>query len=172
MNAATQAILFDWGDTVMQVFPDEDGPMIAWTRVQAVAGVRDAIEKIGGSARIALATNAVDSSEDTIWRALARAELDGLFDRVYCFRGVGHRKPSVQFFEAVLRDLGTAPGRAFMVGDDFAADVKGANAVGMAAVWYAPGATERRTGERYRTIHVYAELPDALAALGFEFTAD
>ncbi len=165
---AKQALLFDWGDTVMRVFPDETGAMANWRRVAAMPGLQAVLEGLHGSAELALATNAVDSSAAAIRRALARAGLDDLFDRVYCFRDVGHRKPSLAFFEAVLQDLGISPHDAFMIGDDFESDVVGANAAGLAAVWYAPHTTEQRTGERYRTIHAYAELPEALAALGFD----
>ncbi len=168
---AKQALLFDWGDTVMRVFANETGAMVNWRRVAAMPGIQAVLEGLYGSAEIALATNAVDSSEAAIRRALARAGFEALFDRVYCFRGVGHRKPSLAFFEAVLEDLDISPRDAFMIGDDFESDVVGANAAGLAAVWYAPDTTERRTGERHRTIHTYAELPDALAALGFGQTA-
>ena len=166
-----QALLFDWGNTVMRVFADETGAMVSWRHVAAMPGLQAVLEGLHGSAELALATNAVDSSESAIRRALARAGLDDLFDRVYCFRDVGYRKPSIAFFEAVLQDLDISPRDVFMIGDDFASDVVGANAAGLAAVWYAPHTTERRTGEQYRTIHAYAELPEALAALGFDQTA-
>ena len=164
----SQAILFDWGDTVMRVFPDETGPMDGWRRVEAMPGIHDVLRSLRGSAQIVLATNAVDSSEDAIWRALGRADLDRHFDRVYCFQGVGHRKPSIEFFDTVLRDLGVDSARASLVGDDFERDVAGANAAGMAAVWYAPDISERPMGERYRTIHAFSELPAALVELGLD----
>ena len=151
----SQVILFDWGDTVMRVFPDETGPMEGWRRVEAMPGIHEVLRSLMGSAQIVLATNAVDSSEDGIWRALARADLDHHFDRVYCFQGVGHRKPSIEFFDTVLRDLGVDSARASLVGDDFESDVAGANAAGMTAVWYAPDISDRRMGECYRTIHAF-----------------
>ncbi len=36
-----RAILFDWGDTLMRVFPEYDGPMYAWPRVEAVEGTAE-----------------------------------------------------------------------------------------------------------------------------------
>ena len=167
----SQVILFDWGDTVMRGFPDETGPMEGWRRVEAMPGIDEVLRSLMGSAQIVLATNAVDSSEDAIRRALARADLDHHFDRVYCFQGIGHRKPSIEFFETVLRDLRIDSAHAWLVGDDFESDVAGANAAGMAAVWYAPDLSERRTGERYRTIHAFSELPAALIELGLDLIA-
>ena len=165
---AKQAILFDWGDTVMRVFPDEEGPMASWCRVESTPGIVPVAAALRHSASIALATNAADSTESQIWEALARGGLDDLFDSVYCLRGVGHRKPSGEFFDAVLADLRVERSHAFMVGDDFAGDVEGANAAGLAAIWYAPQSAVKPVGPAYRTIHQFAELPAALVDLGFQ----
>ncbi len=102
---------------------------------------------------------------------LARGGLEDLFDNVYCLRGVGHRKPSGEFFHAVLADLRVERSHAFMVGDDFAGDVEGANAVGLAAIWYAPKSAVKPAGPAYRTIGQFAELPAALVELGFQHRA-
>jgi len=63
--------------------------------------------------RIALATNAAASKEDEIWQALARAGLDRLLDKVYCYRTIGHKKPSREFFNYILRDLRWAENLCF-----------------------------------------------------------
>ena len=34
----TRCLLLDWGDTVMRVFPEYEGPMLTWPRVEAVEG--------------------------------------------------------------------------------------------------------------------------------------
>ena len=151
--------------------PDETGPMEGWRRVEAMPGVLEVLRSLTGSAQLVLTTNAVDSSEEAIWRALARADLRRHFDRVYCFQRVGHRKPSVEFFDTVLLDLGIDSAHTWMVGDDLERDVAGANAAGMAAVWYAPDISERPMGERYRTIHAFSELPGALVELGLDLIA-
>ena len=130
-----QCVLFDWGDTVMQVFPEYPGPMENWPRVEAVPGVREAIVGIRRHALVGLATNAADSDEQSIRRALRLAELDALFDHIFCFDTVGHRKPTETFYRTVLGNLGLPAARVYMVGDDFEVDVMGANAVGIRAVW-------------------------------------
>ena len=89
-NREARCILLDWGDTVMRVFPQYEGPMFEWPRVEAVDGIQEAFAKLQAYWTIALATNASDSEEPAIWSALARVGLDRFIDRVFCYRGVGH----------------------------------------------------------------------------------
>jgi FMN phosphatase YigB (HAD superfamily) len=96
---------------------------------------------------------------------LARAGLDELFDRVYCFREVGHRKSEPAYFQHVLDELGVSPNNAVMVGDDFEADVASANRSGIRAIWFHENATERTAGPLNRTIHGLRQLPEALESL-------
>ena len=56
-----QCVLFDWGDTVMRVFPEYSGPMEFWSRVEAIQGVGEAIAEIRGDALVCLATNASET---------------------------------------------------------------------------------------------------------------
>lgn len=162
---ATRCLLLDWGDTVMRVLPEYEGPMFAWPRVEVVDGIRETLTELRPDWTIALATNAADSEEHEIWSALARVGLDELIDRVYCFRAVGHRKSAPAYFQHVLADLGVDPDDAVMVGDVFEADVVSANRCGIRAIWFHESATERTTGTFHRTIHDLLELPEALELL-------
>ena len=99
-------MLFDWGDTVMRVFPDCRGPMASWPRVEVVPGIRQALRALRPHAVIGLATNAADSEPGEIRAALARVRLAASFPRIYCYRALGVRKPSPEYFAAVLADLG------------------------------------------------------------------
>jgi len=159
-------ILFDWGDTLMRDFPEFSGPMIEWPRVEPVEHASDALAGLHKTWMLALATNAVDSNEEEIWAALARVELNRFFDRVYCFRKIGHKKPSPEFFGYILNDLGLDRSSVFMVGDDFDTDVIGAIRCGIRAVWYNEQSTEVRKAEMYQTIHDLRSLPEALNTLG------
>jgi len=149
----------------MRVFPEYEGAMFAWPRVEAVAGIKEVLARLQQDWTIALATNAADSEELEIWSALARAGLDRLIDRVYCFRGVGHRKSAPEYFEHVLEDLGIEPNHAVMVGDDFEADVSSANRVGILAIWFHEHGAETKTSAMHRTIHDLHELPETLDKL-------
>ena len=164
-NRETRCLLLDWGDTVMRVFPEYEGPMLAWPRVEAIEGITEALATLRPDWTIALATNAADSEEREIWSALARAGLDQLIDRVYCFRGVGHRKSAPEYFEQILADLEIEPNRAVMVGDDFEADIVSANRSGIRAIWFHEDGTDDKTGAMHRTIHDLAELQETLEML-------
>jgi len=158
-------LLLDWGDTVMRVFPGYDGPMYAWPSVEVIDGVADVLEGIRGVMLIALATNAVDSDEKAIWKALQRAGLEPFFDRVYCFRRIGHLKPSPAFFRHVIRDLHLNPSQVVMVGDDFEGDVLGANKAGIPGIWFNERTNDVRTGNLFHTIHDFQSLPAVLEDL-------
>jgi putative hydrolase of the HAD superfamily len=158
-------LLFDWGDTLMRVLPDCDGPMSTWPRVEALPYVEDTLTRLRADWLMALATNAAASEEDEIWKALARVGLDRLLDKVYCYRTIGHKKPSREFFDYILRDLMLGRESVFLVGDDFEADVMGANRCGIRAVWLNERSDETRVGEMYRTIRDFRDLLKALEKL-------
>jgi putative hydrolase of the HAD superfamily len=159
-------ILFDWGDTVMRVFPELEGPMASWPKVEAVPGVAAVLEVLGPRATLALATNAADSTEAEIREALDRCGLSEPFDRVFCFRGLGYRKPSPAFYRSILDQLALPPGAVAMVGDSLEGDVLAAVELGLAGVYFDPAGEGSPAGDRYRTIHAMDELPSALRELG------
>ncbi len=132
-----QCILFDWGDTIMQVL-GYDGPMATWPRVENVPGVEAALAALHRHYRLALATNAADSGRDLVSQALARGDLDNYLDLIVTAHELGARKPEPAFYVAVLRDLGCTPENAAMVGDDYQADVIGAKRAGLKAIWFNP----------------------------------
>ncbi len=80
---------------------------------------------------LALATNAADSDEQDIRAALRRVDLDRWLDKIYCFKKIGFRKPSPEFFAYILEDLGLPREQVIMVGDDYVADVLGARQCGL-----------------------------------------
>jgi HAD superfamily hydrolase (TIGR01549 family) len=66
---------------------------------------------------------------------LAGLELDRHVDFVLPSGAVGVAKPNPAFFAIALDAAGVAPADALMVGDSYRADVRGAWAAGMDAVW-------------------------------------
>ena len=165
MSREDQCLLFDWGDTLMRVLSDYDGPMVAWPRVEALPHVPDVLTQLYPDWRMALASNAAASTEEEIWKALGRVGLDRLLDRVYCYHTIGYKKPSREFFDHILRDLKLDKESVFLVGDDFEADVLGANRCGIRAVWLNERNGEARSNKMYRTIHDFRDLPKALQEL-------
>lgn len=163
-----QVVLMDWGDTLMRNFAHFSGPMALWPRVEAMPGAAEALAALRGRYRVVLATSARDSDAVLVRAALARVDLAHLVDAIYTFREVGVRKPDSAFFLTVLRAEGCSPREAAMVGDDYWADVVGAKAAGLWAIWYnPPGEPAPSYAETLPdlTIRHLADLPTALAAL-------
>lgn len=156
-------VLFDWGDTLMRVFFEYPGPMKDWPRVEILPGALEMLALLAPDWGLALATNAADSDEADIRAALDRVGLDRLLERIYCSRRIGCSKPSADFFRSILDDLSLPPDQVIMVGDDFEADVLGANAAGIRGIWYNTRDKRSRSARLHCTVHDLAELPALLA---------
>ncbi len=85
--------------------------------------------------RVRLAVCSNFSHGETARFVLEQAGLLAHFDPVVISDEVGIRKPRAEIFEAVLERLGVEPGDVIHVGDNLAADVAGAAALGMRTAW-------------------------------------
>ena len=80
-------VLFDWGDTVMHDDLALTVPMVEWSTIEIIEGIEDVLKDLHSSGRrMILATSAAISDEGQIRGALARAELDSYFSKIYCFK--------------------------------------------------------------------------------------
>ena len=68
-------------------------------------------------------------------KLLKTHDLDKLFDAVVVSGAVNKRKPSPEIFEHTLKALGVSASETVFVGDTLDADIEGAKAVGMKAVY-------------------------------------
>ena len=157
-----RVVLIDWGDTLMKDFTEYEGPMVSWPRIESVEHADEVLRTLRIDYLLALVTNAADSDEEDIRAALDKVGLGSLLDRIYCYQGVGHKKPSSDFFKCILDDLGLEPTQAVMVGDDFEKDILGANRCGIKAVWFNPQSSDIQTGDMYRTINDLRSLPGVI----------
>ncbi len=89
------------------------------------------------SAGLTLGVLANSPHGDMVRRRLSEAGLSDSLEAIVCSGDVGYRKPHPAAFKAILREMGVQPADAVMVGDDPIADVEGARAAGMRAVWVA-----------------------------------
>ena len=160
-----KCLLFDWGGTLMKELPGFKGPMVNWPKVEVIEEAPLVLSELHKNWMLAVATNAVNSNEEQIWAALDRAGLKGFIDKVYCYRAIGQKKPSPQFFSYILNDLGLDASKVFMVGDDFALDVLGANGCGIRAIWLNQNSDEERKAAMYQTVHDLKSLPNALTMM-------
>lgn len=116
--------------------PAEDGPMHKWSKVEAVKGAAELLQVLSQTASCYLATNAKDSTEDDIIKALARADLDKYIKEVFCYQSIGSEKPSKDFFNYVLTVLQADKNDVVMIGDSLKNDVMGALDFGFDAIWF------------------------------------
>jgi putative hydrolase of the HAD superfamily len=66
------------------------------------------------------------------------------------------------FYQYILDDLKLSPQSICMVGDNYEADVMGANACGIRAIWFNEHSLDAHIGGLHRTIHDLGALPASL----------
>ncbi len=115
---------------------------------QPVAGARALLQQLKLVYKIGIITNNRTAEQQEKLRFL---ELTPLVDALITSEGVGVLKPDPAIFEVALRELKSHPAETVLVGDNWAADVLGALAVGIRPVWL------NRTGAA-RPLAAVAEL--------------
>ncbi len=131
-----KAILFDWGNTVMKVFPEQSGPMACWPEVSAVEGIPEILPLLKEKYQIILVSNAQDSNRDLVLQALERVNLAPHFHRIFTPHELNERKPAPRFYLNILKQIGIEPENGIMIGDDYENDIIAAKQVGLWTIWY------------------------------------
>jgi HAD superfamily hydrolase (TIGR01509 family) len=125
------------------------------------------LERLHGRAKLAVCSNF--SHTATARAVLERAGLLRHFDAVVISEDVGLRKPHAEIFAAVAEQLAVPPAEIVHIGDDLAADVAGAAAVGQRTVWLtrrvADPAAALNGYDGVRPDHSIADLADLEALL-------
>ena len=104
-----------------------------WT---CLAGARELLVELRARrARIAIVTNNIVSEQVA---KMKRLELHGLVDALVVSEAVGASKPDARIFAHALTEIGATADAATMLGDSWSADVEGARAAGLRAVWFNP----------------------------------
>lgn len=129
-------ILFDWGNTVMTDFPEKEGKMCDWDHVEMTPNIDAALAFLSQKYQCCIATNAQLSDKEDIIRALQRVGLDTFFKGIFCFKAIGHEKPSDKYFNSIFESLHVDPSRIIMVGDDLEKDIHPCLTPGMTPVLY------------------------------------
>ena len=93
--------------------------------------------------RIAVVTNNIVREQVA---KLKRLELDALVDELVVSEAVGASKPDARIFMHALEAVGASADEAVMLGDNWTADVQGAIAAGIRAVWFNPRRVPRPAG--------------------------
>lgn len=98
-----------------------------------VAGAIALLERVRAHhLKIGIVTNS--TVEEQIGK-VKRLKLEGLFDALIISEAVGVPKPDPRIFDAALQQLGCACHEVVMVGDSWSADIMGARAANIRAIW-------------------------------------
>jgi YjjG family noncanonical pyrimidine nucleotidase len=100
---------------------------------QLIAGARELLDALLPHARLGLVTN--NSVADQIDK-LRTLDLARYFEAIIISEDVGMAKPDSRIFALALERLGAHAHEAVMIGDSLHADIEGARAAGIAAVWF------------------------------------
>ena len=135
----TPIILFDWGDTLMRDIPGATGKMCDWPEVEAMPGAAECLDYLSRTARLYVASGALESTAEDIRLALQRVGLDRHITGCFCRQNTGLQKPDPQFYRAVLKTLVAQASEVTMVGDSLKNDILPCHALGMQTVLLAAG---------------------------------
>jgi len=130
--------LFDWGGTIMKDFPDKPGAMCNWDVVEMMPNADKMLHKLTQKADCYIATNAKNSTKENIIKALKRVHLDEYFKDIFCYRELGVSKPSQEYFDLIINQLGVKKESMIMIGDDMDSDILGVQKIGIDTILYDP----------------------------------
>jgi putative hydrolase of the HAD superfamily len=150
--------LFDWGDTLMVDFDDEAGKMCDWSKVQAVDGAEEVLHYLSKQSDIYIATNAEDSTELDIQKALERVDLAKYVSGYFCKANLGVSKGSVDFYQRIAAKLRVLPQQLTMVGDSYEKDIEPAIQAGLNAVWLRDSTRRGVESPKFKCINGLREL--------------
>lgn len=102
---------------------------------QAVAGAQGLLAALQPRVRIAVVSNNLLAEQQD---KLRYCGLDRHVDALIVSEEAGVSKPDPAIFHRALREVGSAPEEAIMIGDAWAADILGARAAGIPAIWFNP----------------------------------
>jgi len=140
------AICFDFGDTLDDQGTEIKDQALTALRAELIPGVSDLIPELRRRGyRLAVVSNGPVGS---ISNVLGAHGILDLFEVCAISQGLGIEKPDPRIFGYALDHLGVPRdqvGRTVMVGNELAADVAGANAMGMISVWLDWAPRHRKT---------------------------
>ncbi len=99
---------------------------------------------------------------ECVHKLLKTHDLDKLFNSIVVSGAVNKRKPSPEIFERALKALGVSASETVFVGDTLDADIEGAKAVGMKAVYIERRIEKVEQVRPDQTIKSLSELPMVL----------
>jgi putative hydrolase of the HAD superfamily len=131
-----QALIFDWGDTIMRDFPEKEGPMFLWDHVEWIPGAEKALKQLHDNFVMVIATNAGQSDTNAMKEALKRVGAGQYFQYFFSSKDLKFEKPDVRFFRTICEQIGLLPEHCAMIGNLYEKDIVGAKQCGMFTVLF------------------------------------
>src|SRR5512139_225179 len=137
---------------------------ISRKRLRSYPGVKETLDILRGSYRLALVSDAQPCFARPEIRAVG---LEGYFDPVVISAEYGFRKPDPRLFKAALEGLTLTPQEVVFVGNDMHRDIFGASRLGIKTIFFASnqGAQSHPDTNPTCVINRIEQLPEAVAAL-------
>ena len=130
---------------------------------RTVAGAAALLAAVRERARVGIVSNNLFGEQQ---EKLKTCALDPFVDALVVSEEVGVSKPDPQIFTVALERLGCRAADAVMVGDSWSADVAGARAAGIRAVWFNP-ARDPAPGDAASIpqLHRFEPIQDAMRVI-------
>ena len=136
---------------------------------RAVAGAGSLLRLVRARARVGIISNNLLEEQREKLRVCG---LDGFIDALVVSEEAGAAKPDPAIFAIALERLGCAAGEAVMVGDSWPADIAGARASGIRAIWFNPRHAPVPEGEAAVSQLQALEPPDTVMRMIFDAHRD
>ncbi|HEU0294321.1 MAG TPA: HAD-IA family hydrolase [Anaerolineales bacterium] len=168
MSGRFLALYFDFGDTLIDQATEVKDESFTTLQAELIPGAAELLHELKHRGyRLGLVSNGPVGS---IPNVLGARGLYELFDVLAVSQGLGVDKPDARIFRYALDHMGIPESeydRTIMIGNDLAADVAGANAMGMISVWldWAPRHRKTPTSEAEIPHHTIAEPLELLSLL-------
>jgi len=139
-----KALVFDWGDTLMRDFPEYNGPMINWPKVELMPDVHECLKTVSNKYVCCAASNAGDSDGKLMRKAFERVGINSFLHHAFTSKELGFSKPDVRFFYMIINKTGFKPDEIVMIGNDYEKDIKPAKLAGLHTIFYSKQVDQTR----------------------------
>jgi HAD superfamily hydrolase (TIGR01549 family) len=136
---------------------------------RAVAGAAALLRLVRARARVGIVSNNLLEEQREKLRVCG---LDGFIDELVVSEEAGASKPDPAIFLLALERLGCPAGNAVMVGDSWPADIAGARACGIRAIWLNPHHEPAPDGEASVSQLEALEPPEVVIRMIFDAHRD
>lgn len=130
------ALVFDWGDTVMRDFPECSGPMSGWETVENIPGIEKALSELSARYPCYIATSARESDTEQMKLALRRGGVEHYFRGFASSREIGAAKPEPAYFLHIMKIFGLTPSACVHIGNVYSKDILPAKEIGLQTVFF------------------------------------